>query len=320
MARPNSIFVPTTQEREAMYKPLLESLLTKPAREPTRPLQRVMPVPADVYTPQSFEDYIGQSHAKKLAHITVTAAKNENRPIPSLMIVGGYGLGKTTLARIIVKELGHKVNLIDGASVSAAKIPITTNPVIIDEIHNVSAEACDSLNLLLDTNQIVVIGCTTNPGMLPSAFRSRFRMIYLDNYTILDIVDIIEKVLQRKDVNYRNSDLREIAKRSRFNARAATRHLSVIFDVMALNQTKTISNDILKVSWELLTCDENGYLDRDYKYMAALPYNKPVGLQYLEAVTGIDRKTLEDEVEPYLLQTGKIDRSPRGRVKLAELN
>jgi len=268
----------------------------------------------NLFSPRNFAEFIGQAEAKELAHIMVQAALNERRSLPNIMIVGEYGLGKTSLARLIMRAAQIEERLYDGVSINR-EFP-ETGTFIIDEIHNLEPQTADSLNIQLDSGKFTIIGCTNNPGLLPSAFRSRFRTVQLKHYTSKDLKIIARKICQRKGVTYTDHALVLLASRSRFNARQVIMYLSLIFDIMSVHKLHTISAQVVRDAFNRIGVDNKGLLPRDREYLNALPKNRPVGLQYLSAVLGIDEKTIEEEVEPFLLRTGHIDRTPRGRVKI----
>lgn len=309
MRRPQGAIYITNEQVEEFFR----------NRPPQIWLPEKMPVPAlvDVFTPTSFEDYVGQTDVKELAQIMVKAALAEKRRLPNIMIVGEYGLGKTSLAKLVVKGVGLEPTVIDAMSINKA-IP-TDGTVIIDEIHNLDAEVADTLNIHLDRGRLTIIGCSTDPGALPPAFRSRFRTLVLDNYTDDELTTILSKASHRKGVMAPSSTLRRVAERSRNNARMAINNLAFVFDLMVVRGQKTITDTLVYDAFTKLNIDANGYTKRDYKLLAALPFDRPVGLQYLSAVTGIDEKTIEEEVEPYLMRTGKLDRTLRGRIKLNDI-
>lgn len=268
----------------------------------------------DEESPSSFKEYIGQAGAKDLAQIMVGAALKQRRSLPNIMIVGEYGLGKTSLARIIMDTMGLPDRLYDGDSVN--KEPPENGTFIIDEIHNVNPSVADSLNLLLDKGTHHIIGCTNKPGMLPSAFRSRFRTLQLNPYTLIDLQVILNKVIKRKGLQTEKGAIRLLAERSRFNARQAIQHLSMTLDMMAVKNQRTINETVINSMFKKVGVDSKGLLPRDRNYLQALRKDRPVGLQYLSAVLGMDKSTIEEEVEPYLLRLGLIDRGPRGRMSL----
>lgn len=269
--------------------------------------------PTDIFSPGSFDEYIGQESAKDLAKITVQAALNERRPLPNIMVVGEYGLGKTSLAKIIMRAAGVPVVLYDGSSINKEFPDKTT--FIIDEIHNLDSNVADTLNIHLDSGKYHIIGCTNYPGQLPSAFRSRFRTIQLTPYTPKDLKLIAQKICKRKKIKATNEALELLSMRSRFNARQVISYLSMMFDIMSVKKYPKLTIEVVNETFGKIGVDNKGLLPRDREYLKALP-NRPVGLQFLSAILGLDDKTIEEEVEPYLLRMGFINRGPRGREKI----
>jgi Holliday junction DNA helicase RuvB len=280
------------------------------------PEPRGKPVPSqDAYKwPEKFEDYVGQSEAKDLAQIMAEAANKERRALPNIMVVGEYGLGKTALARLLLKAVGQSERLYDGASINKG----TPEPgtYIIDEIHNLNPEVADSLNIQLDQGKHHIIGCTNKPGLLPSAFRSRFRILQLHSYTTDELSSIVEKAAKRKAVKFDRDAIELVALRSRFNARQALTYLDLAFDLKTVNNQATLTLHLVESMFKKVGVDEKGLLPRDRAYLNALKPTTPVGIQYLAAVLGEDATTIEEEIEPYLMRLGYVDRTPRGRINL----
>ena len=268
--------------------------------------------PQNIFSPETLSDYVGQARAKRLVEIMVGAALKDKRPLPNILISGPFGQGKSALAHIIVNMMGQKIPTLDAMAVNQT---MPSGTVVIDEIHNLEAQVCDSLNMLLDQNKIHIIGCTTNPGKLPAAFRSRFRNIHLDQYSVDDIFLIIEKYLKDKRSLTLNSVISNIAERSRRNPRTAINYLSMITDLMSVREAKTLTINLVSEAFKEMGVDEKGLQIRDYAYLNALP-DRPVGLQYISSRISVDIKTIEEEIEPYLMQIGLIDRTPRGRIRV----
>lgn len=271
-----------------------------------------------IFSPQNFSEYIGQPKAKKIALVMVNAARIENRSLPNILISGVYGTGKSSLGKILRYETGEKALVYDAAAINK-NLPNFNKPIIIDEAHNLDPQVADSLNIIMDAGKAKIIACTTNPGALPAPFRSRFRAINLERYTIGEIKQIIIMAAQRKGVAIDTSVVTQLAIRSRLNPRVALNNLAFVFDFVVVRGLSTVPMRVAQEAFDTLGVDKNGFTTRDYQYMEALPVDRPVGIHYLSSVTGIDAKTIESEIEPYLLQTGRIDRMPRGRVKLKEL-
>lgn len=271
----------------------------------------------DIFTPKTFDEYIGQEEAKETALIMINAAKMEHRPLPNILIDGEYGLGKTTLAKIIVQTYGGVSKFIDAAS--AIKDVPKSGLVVIDEIHNLPSEITDQLNVYLDGGGLQIIGASTDVGDLSAPFRSRFRGLHLHSYSVADLTTMLVNICMRKGVVASETNLREIAKRSRANARLATMNLMFVFDLMTIRNERELTKPTMTSAFTKLGMDDHGFIPRDYAYMRALPEGRAVGVQYIAAVIGIDSKTIEQEIEPYLMRQGLIDRTPRGRIKVFEI-
>lgn len=281
--------------------------------------ERVVPLQPSIFSPKTFTEYIGQEDAKRLAQIMVLAAKKEKRPLPNILIVGGFGLGKTSLAQVIIREYKGLVtssDIKDGMTVNKEKP--SSGTIIIDEIHLLDPAVADKLNIAIDTGSLHIIGCTTDPGKLPAAFRSRFRLLTLNSYSVQDLSTIAREICNRKKITCSTFVLDYIAYRSRFNARQVTTYLSMMFDILAIKERNILSQEIADEAFNLLGVDQFGFLQRDRDYLKAMP-DRPIGLSALSALIGIDPVTIESEIEPFLLQNGLIDRTPKGRVKLGDI-
>jgi Holliday junction DNA helicase RuvB len=277
----------------------------------------VPPEPSNPLEPNTLAEFVGQVNVKDMIAIMIKAATIEHRPLPNLIINGESGLGKTTLSKIILREMGAKYRFTDGATVNKTPLGTISGYFIIDEIHNLDAQVCDSLNVRIDSGLVNIIGCTTELGTLPKPFRSRFRQLSLESYTIEDIQKILLGVITRKEkVHIKDSDLLEVSKRSRFSPRVGISYLSLIFDILAAAGKTTMDVATINQAFSFMGLDEQGLLPRDRQYLAALPSERAVGLQYLTARLSIDANTIEEEIEPFLMKLGLIDRSSRGRSKV----
>jgi Holliday junction DNA helicase RuvB len=269
----------------------------------------------DIFKPKSYEDYVGQPAAKRFVQVMTEAANKDQRLFPSMLISGTAGLGKTTLAQIVLRNVPYR--FIDGSAVNT-EYPNLRNYVLIDEIHNIKPDVCDTLNIMMDNTDIVIFGCTTNPGMLNGPFRSRFRSVNLTPYSVDDLIEIMKKVLIRRGhFTISDEQLRNIASRGRRTPRITLQYLSFVMDLMLVHNLTVLDDATLDEAFSMIGVDERGLLPIDYRYLEAFPTDgRPVGLQYLSAVTYTDKETLEQEVEPYLLSLKIIDRTPKGRILL----
>jgi holliday junction DNA helicase RuvB len=270
----------------------------------------------DIYRPSNFDEYIGQKETIKLIKLTLKAAQLERRPIPNILLIGPWGNGKSVLASLILRELGQSGTLVEAGVINVSPIP--TGYVGIDEIHGLKPDKTDSLNTLLDAQQVHIIGTTTDPGLLSPAFRSRFRVFTLEPYSLNEVVMMLRKICIKKNVLPDTLALREVALRGRINPRQSINFLSLIFDVLTVENKYLTKYQVEKV-FDQLDIDKNGFTRQDRTYVEELSYTKPTGLAQLSSVLGVDKLTIENDMEPYLIAKKVIQRTPRGRVKLRDI-
>lgn len=294
--------------------------------------------------PESFSHYIGQETIKKNLHILLTAAQERKTPPEHILLYGPPGLGKTTLAHLIAKELGANLKLTSGPAImkvgdlAAILTNLTPGDVLfIDEIHRLNkmieevlypAMESGKLDIIigkgpsartiqLDLPPFTLIGATTRMSLLSSPLRSRFsggvyRLQYYNEEEIATIVENSAKVL---GTTLSREASMEIAKRSRFTPRIANYYLKRARDYAQVHKAE-IDKDIVDISLSLLEIDEFGLGVAERMVLLSLvnTFNGgPVGLNTLAAATGEEEATIEDVTEPYLLQIGLIERTTRGR-------
>ena len=295
--------------------------------------------------PTSFEDFIGQDDMKYQMALFIEAAKSRGDVLDHCLIYGPPGLGKTTLANVIARQMHAGIKQTSGPvlerSGDLAAILTKLEPfdiLFIDEIHRLNpvveeilypaledfrldilvGEGVAAHSVQLDLPPFTLIGATTRAGMLTSPLRDRFGIVHrLSFYQIKDLQEIIERSASILNIKIKKDGAHEIAKRSRGTPRIANRLLRRVRDFADVKNKGIINKKISQAALKILKVDEAGLeqLDRDYLNLVINKFSAgPVGLDTLSTALGEERLTIEDMVEPYLLQQGFIMRTPRGRV------
>lgn len=294
--------------------------------------------------PRDFGNYIGQERLKQNLQLSIDAAKKRGEPLDHILLHGPPGLGKTTMASVISNEMGAQIRITSGPAIERAGdlASLLTNLgdgdiLFIDEIHRLNRTVEEVLysamedfkldimlgkgpsarSLRLDLPKFTLIGATTRTGALAAPLRDRFGMIHrLEFYKPDEIQQIIERAAQILNVKIDKPAAAELSKRSRLTPRIANRLLKRVRDYADVNGDGIIDTALSYKALELLDVDELGLDNADRMLLAAIIENYsggPVGVETLAAITAEERSTIEDFYEPYLMQIGLLERTPRGR-------
>ena len=295
--------------------------------------------------PKLLEDYIGQEKAKENIKVFIQAAQFREEPLDHVLFYGPPGLGKTTLANIIGNEMQVNVKVTSGPAIEKpgdmAAILNNLNEgdiLFIDEIHRLNRQVEEVMypamedyvidilvgkgpsarSIRLDLPKFTLIGATTRMGLLSSPLRDRFGVIHrLEFYTVDELTSIVKRSAEVLDVEIDVAGAVEIGRRSRGTPRLANRLLKRVRDFAQVKYDGIITLEVAKYALNLLEVDANGLDKNDRKILTTLieKYDGgPVGLDTIAATIGEESDTIEDVYEPYLMQLGFINRTPRGRV------
>ena len=295
--------------------------------------------------PLSLIDYVGQAEVKEQMDIFINAARNRSESLDHTLVFGPPGLGKTTLANIIANELKVAIKSTSGPVLEKAGdlAAMLTNldkgdVLFIDEIHRLNpaieeilypamedyqldimiGEGPAARSIKLDLPPFTLVGATTRAGLLTSPLRDRFGIIQrLEFYSVDDLKQIVERTAGIMETEITAEGAEEIARRSRGTPRIANRLLRRVRDFAEVKHTGIVDDHSAHGALDMLSIDKHGFDQMDRRLLLALIEKfsgGPVGIDSLAAALSEERDTLEDIVEPYLIQQGFIMRTPRGRV------
>lgn len=295
--------------------------------------------------PQYLKQYIGQHKAKENLSIFIEAARMRNEPLDHVLLYGPPGLGKTTMAQIIANEMGVQFKQTSGPAIersgdlAAILSSLEVGDVLfIDEIHRlpraveeilypamedfcldiVIGQGPSARSVQLELPPFTLVGATTRAGLLSAPLRDRFGVLSrLEFYEVADLCAIVERTADIFQVNIVKQAAMELAKRSRGTPRIANRLLKRVRDISQVKGETSISFETTQTALHMLQVDQEGLDHIDHKLLLAIIEGfkgGPVGLDTIAASIGEEAQTIEDVYEPFLLQKGFIQRTPRGRL------
>ena len=293
----------------------------------------------------TWDEFYGQANIKKSLQIGISAAKKRKESIEHVLLYGPPGLGKTTISHLIAREMGVNIKVTSGPAIERAGdlASILTNLekgdiLFIDEIHRLNKVVEETLypamedyaldivigkgpsarTLRLDLPQFTIIGATTRIGLLSAPLRDRFGVTHrLSFYEPNELSEIIKKGAKKLKTEIDLDSIKELSIRARGTPRIALKLLKRVRDYAQVHGTGEITRELTGKALDLLEVDSKGLDNNDIRYLKALIEKHsggPVGIETIASTISEDESTIEDVIEPYLMQTGFIKRSPRGRV------
>lgn len=292
--------------------------------------------------PLTFNEYIGQEEIKQNLKIAIAGVKKRGHQLDHILFYGPPGLGKTTISQIIANELNVNIKIVTGTSIEKASdiamllMNIEEGDILfIDEIHRIPKIAEEAIysamedyqlhinvkdehsinTIKIDLPKFTLIGATTRAGMLTKPLRDRFGMTFrLKYYSILELSQIVINVSKKLDIKILEKEAKEVANRSRFTPRVAIKILKRMRDFADFHNKNIISNHILEEGFKSMGIFKEGLDEVDLDYLNLLSKeDKPLAIKTISSKLNESLETIEDSIEPYLLERGFIEKTSRGR-------
>lgn len=302
-----------------------------------------------MYRPSKLNEVIGQEDIKKSLEVCIRASNKLNRPCPHMLFEGPSGLGKTTFAKILATETGKNVMEINGATISepsaVIKSLITANDgdvIFIDEIHALPRKVAELLYMPLEDNKLLIpspkskkqdagavtiplsrfcfIGATTHIGLVPKPLVNRLKLQFnVDYYRDQDIEKILLLTASSNHIPITNSAAKNLSKRCKGIPRLANNYFEWVYNFAVGHDMSSISVDCVERACALYGVDKRGLDRNDAKYIEALENaSEPLGLNTIASIINVPGETIEDQIEPFLMRIGMIEKTKRGRILKSE--
>lgn len=295
-----------------------------------------------ILRPQRLDDYVGQPRIKEQISIAVKSAQKRNTSIDHVLLFGPPGLGKTTMAYIIANEMGAKMHYIAGpqimrpGDIASSLARLQENDILfVDEIHRMNPAAeevlysamedrfinisvgmeAQSKQYRIDLPAFTLVGATTRAGMISSPLHDRFGIICkMEYYTIQELSDIVYASAKVMKMDITSEQAENIARRSRGTPRIANRCVARVRDYAIAKNEGVVTDDVVDHALSVAGITEYGLDCADMLLLQTLSIEKPIGLQTLACILGDDAETIENVQEPYLIMSGYMEKTPKGRV------
>lgn len=287
--------------------------------------------------PTNLNEIVGQSRVKNVCNVLMKSAIKRDAPIPHCLFSGASGTGKTTFARALAEQSECKIRLANGGTVSSVKdihshVSLLNRKDIwfIDEIHRIPMKACESLYTIMEDFRyeftkdgkpysqnvapFTLIGATTDLGIMPKPLRDRFKFVAeFEKYSLDELTEIVLKVASHYGFKLNQSISAIIAKTCRGNPRHVVSRTEWVRDYMISNNKKSIDKQELLSAISMQGFDENGLRPIDHRYINILNNNGVVGLNNIASKLDVDPSTVKDDIEPYLIEQGRVSITTKGR-------